>query len=763
MESLAISNGPRFVRKRDNKTTQKFDLRKIENAIRAAWEAVRPGRVADTEIRNIAIAVCEKLSSEETADVDRIQTEVGYALMDIDKEVAEAFIEYRTRRSALRETRKTPDAKALADYIHAAKYARYIPELSRRELYDETVDRVRVMHLKKFPQVKSEINWAFDRVQEKRVFPSMRAMQFGGEAIEKVNCRSYNCSFTHINRPKVFSEVLYLLLCGSGVGFSVQRHHVEMLPKLAVIDEKKPETFRVIHHHIDDSIEGWADALDALINAHIQGHYVEFDYSQIRPAGAPLKTSGGRAPGHLGLREAIELIRKILRGAGGRKLTPIECYDILCHAADAVLSGGIRRSAMIALFSLDDEEMLAAKASADWYDKYPWRANSNNSVVILRGSVTRDIFHKIIQATKQWGEPGFVFLDSLEYGVNPCSEIGLDPTVRIDALNIEKFVAAGFNVQVGDKLSGVAFCNLTETNAAKFRTYEDFEIAAKAAVIIGTLQAAYTDFKYLGLTSEEIAKRDALLGVSMTGMLDAPDIACNPEYQKKIAGLAIEWNREIAEKLGINPAARITSVKPAGTTSLAFGGTASGHHAHHARRYIRRVTANAMEPVFQYFKMHNEHMCVRKPNGDYVIEFVIEAPSGAIVKDDLSAIEFLDMVKSTQTNWVAPGTARPDVSPGLTHNVSNTIHVHEQEWEQVADYLYDNQQYFTGVSLLPATADKAYSFSPNEAITTEADENRWNQIVDSYKPIDYQLMVETEDGTALKAEAACANGACERV
>ena len=759
MESLAISNGPLFVRKRDSKTTQKFELKKIERAIQAAWDAVRPGREAEIDARKIATNVVIKFAGIEVADVERIQTEVGYALMDIDKEVAEAFIEYRTRRAAAREARRSPDAKALADYIHAAKYARYIPELNRREVFEETVDRVRVMHLKKFPQVREEINWAFDRVLEKRAFPSMRAMQFGGEAIEKVNCRQYNCSFMHINRLEAFSETLYLLLCGSGVGFSVQDHHVDKLPKLAVVDVTKPETFKVVHHSIDDSIEGWANALKELIYGHVAGYYVEFDYSKIRPCGAPLKTSGGRAPGHVGLKIALERIREILTTAGGRKLTPIEAYDVLCLAADAVLSGGIRRSAMIALFSPGNQEMLTSKVG-DWYSKHPWRANSNNSVVLKRGEVALDDFSNIIQATRQWGEPGFLFVDNIEYGANPCVEIGLDPTLHVDASNVERLRERGLNVNIGDKLSGVAFCNLTEINAAKFTSLEDFKIGARAATILGTLQAAYTDFPYLGIVSEEIARRDALLGVSMTGMMDAPEIACNPEYQRIVAEYVLEVNAEIAAKIGVNPAARATAVKPAGTSSLAFGGVASGHHAHHARRQFRRVTANVMEPVFQYFKMINEHMCVRKPNGDYAIEFVIEAPPGAIVKDDLTAVEFMEMVKSTQINWVVTGTGRPEVSPGLKHNVSNTIQVREHEWKEVTEYLFNNQQYFTGVSLLPATADKAYPFAPNESISTEADENRWNQIVELYKPVDYSLMIELEDGTALKAEAACAGGAC---
>jgi ribonucleoside-diphosphate reductase alpha chain len=301
---------------------------------------------------------------------------------------------------------------------------------------------------------------------------------------------------------------------------------------------------------------------------------------------------------------------------------------------------------------------------------------------------------------------------------------------------------------------------LTVTNAAKFKSREDMMVAVRAATIIGTLQASYMTMPYLGWVSEELARRDALIGVSMTGMFDSPEVALDPECQREAAEMAKKWNREYAAKLGIASAARATVLKPEGTSSLELGGVASGHHAHHARRYIRRVTADELEHVFQAFRAVNPHMCVRKPDGKWVIEFPVEAPPNAILKEDVRAIPFLEMVKSTQQNWVIPGTARDDGNPGLTNNVSNTVVVREEEWEDVAEYLWNNRAFFTGVSMLPATGDKAYAFAPFEAITTPADESRWNAILASYQPVDYSAMVETDDTTTLKGEVACAGGAC---
>lgn len=749
------SPAAKLTRKRDGVTLQAFDPMKLRNAIHAAW-VNGAGDVDNTVIDNVVKTVVHSLQGE-VVDVEVVQDAVELALMHHGQfKVAKAYILYRRQRSDLRQMRdKAVDPTGLSDYIHASKYARYLPDLQRREVYAETVSRVEGMHLSQFPAMTDEIKEAFKLVHDKRVLPSMRSMQFGGSAILANNNRIYNCSFTLIDRLEAFSESLYLLLSGCGVGYSVQVDHVEKLPVIGYIDHKK-----VKHHVVQDTIEGWADALKALLQSYQDGHNVEFSYHRIRPAGAPLKTSGGRAPGHLKLKESVERIRAVLSAAQGRRLRPIECHRILCHAADAVLSGGIRRSAMIALFSYEDSEMLYAKTGT-WYQTDPWFANANNSVVLKRDEVKKKHFKRIFQMTRQWGEPGFYFTADYDYGTNPCAEIGLNPKLVISEELKASLSAQGVEVELGHSYTGWAFCNLCEINAAKLTSYEDFEAAAKAATLIGTLQAAYTKMPYLGWVSEELAKKEALLGIGMTGMLDAPDVACNPEYQRLVSTKIKGWNTEYATRLGIRAAARTTCVKPSGTTSLELGCVGSGIHAHHARRYIRRVTADELEPVFQAFKSMNPHMCIRKPDGKWVIEFPVEASPKAVIKDDVQALQFLELVKSTQQNWVLPGTAEVTDSPGLNHNVSNTVTVRPEEWEDVANYIWTNRELFTGVALLSVTGDKDFAFSPNEAVKTPADERYWMELVASYSSVDYTLMVEASDSTDLSGELACAGGFCE--
>lgn len=733
---------PTTVRKRDGETLQPFDVGKIENAVRKAWLETRMDVDEDT-LQQVIMFVAATLSTD-TADVEQIQDTVEIALMRAKKyQVAKAYILYRQRRNEARATRRSPDPAAVSGYIHASKYARYVPELQRREVFDETVARVELMHQRRFaglPGFSKLISRAFDAVREMRVLPSMRSMQFGGRAVEVNHNRQYNCSATLIDRPRAFAEAMFLLLSGCGVGYSVQFEHVEKLPALADVDLKK-----VVHHVIEDTIEGWANALDALVSGFIGGYHVEFAYHLIRKAGTPLKTSGGRAPGHHKLKVALDRIREVLQGAQGRQLRPIECHRVMCHAADAVLSGGIRRSAMICLFSLEDSEMMHVKSDRSWYAREPWLQNANNSVVLKRDEVKERQFKRIFSMTRNYGEPGVLFVSDYNHVTNPCAEIGLDPVlVHTD----------------GSTSTGWAMCNLCEINASKLKTREDFVEAAWAATLIGTMQATYTDMDYLGKTTEAIVRRDALLGIGMTGMQDSPAIACDPTLQREIAGMIVEWNAEWARLLGINPAARTTCVKPSGTTSLELGNVGSGIHPHHARRYIRRVTADELETVFQAFRAINPHMCVRRPDGKWVLEFPVEAPEGAILKEDLTAEQFMDVVRSTQLNWVLPGMTRKSAVPGLSHNVSNTITVRPDEWAFVADYLWRHRDSFTGVSLLPDDGDTIYAFAPFEAVRTETQERRWNELVAHYKPVDYLSVLEAEDGTNLTGEAACAGGAC---
>lgn len=743
------------VRKRDGELTQPFNIAKLKNAITAAMSScgIDDARVV-TKVLNTTLSSLDG----ETVDVETIQNAVETAFMHHRQfAAAKSYILYRHERMEARQARLTHrgvDPLAVSNYIHAGKYARYLPELKRREVYEETVARDEGMHLGRFPEMTDEIRRAFDLVRAKRLLPSMRSMQFGGEAILQNHCRIYNCSSTHVDRIEAFSEALYLLLCGCGVGYSVQFDHVEKLPVIPFIDVTK-----IRHHVVKDTIEGWADALRALLQSYLDGVYLELAYNRIRPAGTPLVTSGGRAPGHRMLKVALEAIRGVLNSVQGRRLRPIECHRIMCHAADAVLSGGIRRSAMIALFSLEDSEMMNCK-TGNWFAREPWLANANNSVALKRDDVRKKQFKRIFKMTREFGEPGFYFTDDLNYTTNPCVEISMYPRVTVDVSLQSKLAADGIKVELGSEHSGYSFCNLVEINAAKLTSLEDFMEVARAATLIGTLQATYTDMPYLGWASRAIVERDALLGVGMTGVLDSPAISCNPEYQRKVAESIKAWNAEFAAKLGINAAARTTCVKPSGTTSLELGCVASGHGAHHARRYIRRVTADPLEFVFQAFKAQNPHMTVRKPDGKFVIEFPVEAPEGATVKSDLSAIQFLDMIRSTQQNWVITGTARTDGNPGLHHNVSNTVTVKADEWDKVADYLWENREFFTGVSLLSDTGDKDFAFSPLEEVKTEADEARWNAILAAYKPVDYTALVEEDDTTDLRGEVACSGGAC---
>lgn len=606
--------------------------------------------------------------------------------------------------------------RALQDYTFASKYARYLPEEKRRETWNEAVERVRNMHVRRYPEIKEEIEWAFEQSKQKRVLGSQRALQFGGPAIEKTNARIYNCIASYCDRIRFFQECFWLLLCGCGTGFSVQRHHIDKLPSFSKkwknINNQKDKTYV-----IPDSIEGWADAVGVLMGsffgagdfAEYEGYNIVFDYSEIRPEGAPLRSSSGKAPGPKPLENALEKVRSLILNClkeGQNNLKPINAYDIVMHLSDAVLSGGVRRSATICLFSPDDMEMAMSK-TGNWFVENPQRGRSNNSALLVRGETTKEQFAKLMSYVREFGEPGFVWADSTELVVNPCVEIGLYPV----------------DVETGE--TGWEACNLCEINGKKCKTEEDFYIACKAAAIIGTCQSGYTDLTYLGETSKKILEREALLGVSITGMMDNPDILLNAKIQQKMAKLILAINEEIAKKIGINPTARATCVKPAGTTSCILG-TASGIHPHHAMRYIRRSQGNYLEPPLQHFKKTNPiavEKSVWSANGtDEVVAFCIEVPKGAKTKNDIDAKTLLEYVKLTQENWVMAGT-RPErcTQPWLTHNVSNTITVLKDEWEGVIDYIYDNRQAFCGVSFISVDGDKDYPQAPFSAIYTPSE------------------------------------------
>ena len=589
-------------------------------------------------------------------------------------------------------------------------YSRFKESDNRYETWDEAVDRVIDMHDENYKNLDNELTPFLEEARtaykEQRVLGAQRALQFGGEQLMKHQMRMYNCTSSYVDRPEFFGEVFYILLCGAGAGFSVQKHHVKKLPKVQI------RTKQAKGWVVEDSIEGWADALDVLMASYFvnggkhpdyAGRRVFFDLTQVRPKGA--KISGGfKAPGPEGLRRSLDKIEHLLQGIVLESkepiaLRPIDVYDITMHAADAVLSGGVRRSATICLFSPDDEEMMNAK-TGNWFMENPQRGRSNNSAVIVRDKTTPEQFGKIMESVKQFGEPGFVFVESTEHTTNPCVEIGMFP-------------------KLGNK-SGWQGCNLTEINGGMCNTEEDFYKACRAASILGTLQAGYTDFKFLTKTSKQIFDREALLGVSITGWMNNPTILFNANVLKKGAEIVKAVNREVAAIIGINPAARTTCVKPSGNASVLLQ-TASGIHAEHSPMYIRNVQMNKESEITQAITRTNPYMVEESvwssTGSDVVVSFPILPNKGSKYKEELLGIKHLELVKKAQKYWVETGTNEDlCADPGIRHNVSNTIIV--DDWDEVEKYVFENRGSFAGISFLAMTGDKDYNQAPNTAVPT---------------------------------------------
>lgn len=602
----------------------------------------------------------------------------------------------------------------LQNYTFVSKYARWIEDKNRRETWKEAVERVKNMMHSKYDAygISEEINWAYDMMYKKKVLGSQRALQFGGDPILKRHAKIYNCTSSYCDRLRFFQECFWLLLCGSGTGFSVQKHHVAKLPTL----EHEVEQDIGTKYVIEDSIEGWADALGVLLSSYFskpveefkeyKNCHIVFDYSNIRTKGSSLSSGVGKAPGFEPLQKGLEKIRALLDrcvASGQKRLRPIDAYDIVMHSSDAVLSGGVRRSASLALFSPDDEEMAKAK-TGNWYVENPQRARSNNSALLLKNETTFEEFNTLMQSVKEFGEPGFIWSESTEMIFNPCVEIGMWP----------------IDEQTGK--SGWQGCNLSTINCSSVVDEEDFYERCKAAAIIGTLQAGFTKLDYLGKISENIFNREALLGVSLTGTMEKHDLVLSENVLTKGAKIAVDTNKQISKKIGINQAARVTCLKPEGTSSSMLG-TSSGIHPHHAKRYIRHVQANVLEAPYQHFKKLNPQACEKSSwsanNTDEVIKFPIEVPDGAKLKNQLPAVEMLQVVKETQKNWVNSGKNRALCTQEyLSHNVSNTVTVKPDEWDDVTRYIYDNRKYFAGISLIPQSGDKDYPQAPFTTVYT---------------------------------------------
>ena len=614
--------------------------------------------------------------------------------------------------------------KILSDITVFMKYAKFQPEKNRRETWEELVTRNKEMHQRKYPHIKDEIEEVYKMVYDKKVLPSMRSLQFGGKPIEISPNRVYNCAYMPIDHVDSFSETMFLLLGGTGVGYSVQKHHVEKLP-----DIKKPNPDRTRRYLIGDSIEGWADAIKVLMESYLgyKSSTPVFDFSDIRHKGAMLVTSGGKAPGPQPLKDCIHHITKVLDNKkDGEKLTPIETHDIVCHIADAVLAGGIRRAALISLFSADDEEMISCK-SGSWWEQNAQRGRANNSAVLLRHKITKEFFMDLWKRIELSGagEPGIYLSNDKDWGTNPCCEIALRP---------------------------FQFCNLCEVNASDIESQEDFDARVKAASFIGTLQAGYTDFHYLRDIWKRTTEKDALIGVGMTGIGSGVVLGYD---MKKAAKMVKEENERVANLIGINKSARTTTVKPSGTSSLVLG-TSSGIHAWHNDFYLRRIRVGKNESIYSYLAINHPELIEDeffRPHDTAVITIPQKSPEGSIIRHE-SVFQMLERVKKVSQEWIKPGHRNGQ----NTHNVSATVSIKEDEWDLVGEWMWNNRDFYNGLSVLPYNGG-TYTQAPFEDCTKED----FERLVKTLSDVDLTKVIELQDNTDLRGEAACAGGACEIV
>ena len=635
--------------------------------------------------------------------------------------------------------------ETLSNVVVFNKYAKYLPQQKRRETYNEIIVRYLQMMVDKYPNLANDIMHYGNFIFGKKVLPSMRALQFAGPAIQKNEARIYNCCYLPIDDYRAFGEIMFLLLGGTGVGYSVQFKHIEKLPEIN--KPVKEQKFLV-----GDSIEGWADAVKHMIGSYLgyRNTKPRFDFSDIRHKGARLITAGGKAPGPEPLKKCLFELEQILeRKENGQKLSSVEVHDIVCHIADAVLAGGIRRAALISLFSADDEQMLTCKFG-NWWELNPQRGRANNSAVLVRHRITKEFFLDLWRKIElsNAGEPGIYFTNNPDWGTNPCCEIALRP---------------------------YQFCNLCEVNVSDVESQQDLNHRVTAAAFFGTLQAGFTDFHYLRPIWKKTTEKDALVGIGMTG------IASMEVFKYDLTEAANEaelTNIELAQTLGINRAARITCVKPSGTTSCVLG-TASGIHAWHNDFYIRRMQMSKSEDLYKYLNQNHpslvkDHLLI--PNSA-VVEIPIKAPEGSVIRTE-TAIDTLDRVKNVSMKWIKPGHIHGD----NTHNVSATIsvdktrmymaydmsdgegsqytHIHTNgyldEWEVVGEWMWKNKEYYNGLSVLPFDGG-SYSQAPFEDIT----EAQYNELVGQLTSIDLTQVIEEDDITNLVDQAACAGGACE--
>lgn len=609
--------------------------------------------------------------------------------------------------------------KLLSEIVAYRTYAKYLKTFSRRESLEETINRNLSMYLEKYPKLSRDIIKAFKQVHDFNVMPSMRSLQFGGEAISRNNVRLFNCSFANITYPRIFAEALFLLLSGTGFGYSVQNHHIKELPS---IKKPKEEGIYIVH----DSIEGWAEALNQLMSAYFFGSIRPiFDFSKVRQKGSYLVTTGAKAPGPEPLKHMLSKVESLLLLCMGRRLSTLEVHDIVCLIADCVLSGGIRRAALISLFDRNDTAMLTCKHGA-WWEKHPHRARANNSAVLPRSETTFEEFKNVYDMciASNAGEPGFFWTNNINWGTNPCAEIGLQSN---------------------------QFCNLTTTNLTGVKSEKDLENRVYAAALLGTLQAGFTDFPYLSEKWRTVTENEALIGCSFTGIADASGLS--GDQLQKAAKLVLEVNEKYSKKIGINQATRTTAIKPEGTASCVLG-SSSGIHARHSEYYLRRVRMNKDDELARYLIRIVPELVeddIFSPSG-VVVTVPQESPQGAITRHQETAEALFDRVKHYYNNWVIPGHREGS----NTHNISCTINYKPEEVPLLFHKLWNDRYQYAAVSLLPFS-DTIYQQAPFEDCTKEIFE-KYNKMV---KDIDLTKVLEMEDNTSRAEQLACSGGLCE--
>ena len=622
-------------------------------------------------------------------------------------------------------------------FIHTSRYARWIEEEGRRESWSETVDRY--MNNVVAPLLDDESGWKpYEEIKEAilnlEIMPSMRAMMTAGPALERDNTAGYNCSYLPVDDPKSFDEAMFILLCGTGVGFSVERQFISKLPEVPQLFES--DTVVVVK----DSKEGWAKALRQVIALLYSGEIPKWDVSKVRPAGARLKTFGGRASGPAPLVDLFNFVIRVFKEAQYRKLSSIECHDIMCKIGEVVVVGGVRRSAMISLSNLSDDRMRHAK-SGNWWENNPQRALANNSVsytekpdalsfmrewmaLVESGSGERGVFNR--QASKNQAAKNGRRDHNYEFGTNPCSEIILRP---------------------------YQFCNLTEVVVRATDTLESLERKVRLATILGTIQSTYTKFPYLRKVWQKNTEEERLLGVSLTGIMDNPlTTTKNAGLEKTLGhlrGVAIETNGEWADRLHIPVSAAITCVKPSGTVSQLVD-SASGIHARHSPYYIRTVRGDNKDPLTQFMKDQGipSEPDVFKPEQTTVFSFPVKSPDNAVVTSDLSAIDQLEMWLAYQRNW-------------CEHKPSVTINVKKDEWFEVGAFVYEHFDEMSGVSFLPYN-EHTYQQAPYQ----EVGKSEYEELLSVMpKTIDWAKLkeYEVEDNTAAMQTLACSGDSCEIV